>query len=66
LAIVFQNRILHAPKLRGKIKTNQVTIDFCNERIYGILLAVLRGKMPPDYNFYADPAVRVCYEKPEE
>jgi preprotein translocase subunit SecD len=66
LAIVYEHKILHAPKLRGRFKTDKVTIDFCNEQLYEILLAVLRGKTPLGYNFNTDAAVRVCFDRPRE
>jgi hypothetical protein len=66
LAIVYEGEVLHAPKLRGKITTDKVTIDFCNPQLYKIVLAVLRGQMPPTYNFNADPAVRTCLGQPKK
>ena len=64
LAIVYDGKVLHAPKLRSKLITNRVTIDFCNPELYKIVLAVLRGQMPPSYNFNADPTVRTCLAHP--
>ena len=65
LAIVFNGKILHAPKLRGRIETREATVDFCNPRLYAILSSVLRGATPPDYDFNADKACSVCVEAPE-
>jgi hypothetical protein len=64
LAIVYDQKILHAPKLRCKIKTDMVIIDFCNPQLYKIVLAVLRGEMPPNYSFTTDPAVNSCLLPP--
>ncbi|MCX5792619.1 MAG: hypothetical protein NTY45_10485 [Elusimicrobia bacterium] len=60
LALVYQGRILHAPKLKAKIKADSVTIDFCNAHVYELLLASLRGKTPPGYNFSEDKAWNMC------
>ena len=60
LALVYQGRILHAPKLKVRIKTNAVTIDFCNEHVYEIVLASLRGETPPDYKFSDDKSWNMC------
>lgn len=65
LAIVYEQKILHAPKLRCKIKTDRVVIDFCNPRLYEIVLAVFRGQMPPNYSFNADPTVNSCLRRPK-
>ncbi|MCX5785079.1 MAG: hypothetical protein NTX59_05275 [Elusimicrobia bacterium] len=60
LALVYQGRILHAPKLKAGIKTNAVTIDFCNEHVYKIVLASLRGETPPEYKFSDDKSWNIC------
>ena len=60
LALVYQGRILHAPKLKTRIKANSVTIDFCNAHVYEMLLAGLRGETPPGYKFSDDKAWNMC------
>jgi hypothetical protein len=60
LAIVYENKILHSPKLRSKIKSNAIIIDFCNEHLFNILLASFQGKVPPDYKFSDDQKCNVC------
>lgn len=60
LALVYQGRILHAPKLKARIKANSVTIDFCNAHVYEVLLASLRGETPPGYKFSDDKAWNMC------
>ncbi|HBA61914.1 MAG TPA: hypothetical protein DCZ92_14100 [Elusimicrobia bacterium] len=60
LALVYQGRILHAPKLKARIEAASVTIDFCNEHVYEVLLASLRGKTPPGYKFSDDAAWNMC------
>ncbi|MFA5137747.1 MAG: hypothetical protein WC728_00845 [Elusimicrobiota bacterium] len=62
LAIVYNGKILHAPKLREPIQTSEAIIDFCNPRLFTILTAVLRGETPPNYDFNADKACSVCVE----
>jgi hypothetical protein len=60
LAIVYEGKILHAPKLKARIEAQSVVIDFCNEHIYEIVLASLRGKTPPDYKFSDDKSWNMC------
>lgn len=62
LAIVFENKILHAPKLKSKIKTDVLVIDFCNDHLYQILSDILRGKIPSNYNFAEDNMCKTCNE----
>lgn len=66
LALVYKGRILHAPKLKARIKASAVTIDFCNANIYRIVLASLRGETPPDYKFSDDKAWNTCDVETEQ
>ncbi len=54
LAMVFNGKILHAPKVRSKVKTNTIMIDFCNQHLYGIVVASFRGKISQNYSFEKD------------
>lgn len=65
LALVYQGRILHAPKLKARIRANSVTIDFCNAHVYEMVLASLRGETPPGYKFSEDKAWNTCDLNPE-
>lgn len=65
LALVYQGRILHAPKLKARIRANSVTIDFCNAHVYEVVLASLRGETPPGYKFSDDKAWNTCDLIPE-
>lgn len=65
LALVYHGRILHAPKLKARIRANSVTIDFCNAHVYEMVLAGLRGETPPGYKFSDDKAWNMCDLIPE-
>lgn len=58
LSIVYEGKILHSPKLRSKIQTTVIEIDFCNKHLFKILVACFRGEIPPHYNFNEDEACR--------
>ena len=60
LAVVYKDKVLHAPKLKAKIKANGVMIDFCNAKVFKIVLASLRGELPPSYNFNDDKTFNMC------
>ncbi len=60
LAIVYEGKILHAPKLKAKIRTTALVIDFCNAHLYKIMLSSLRGEMPPDYKLGDDKYWNMC------
>ncbi|MFA6434373.1 MAG: hypothetical protein WCW52_06730 [Elusimicrobiales bacterium] len=60
IAFVYQNKILHAPKVRTKLQTRGVVLDFCNPQIFKIVLASLRGQLPPAYDFSKDKAWNMC------
>ena len=60
LGLVYEGKILHAPKIKTKIKTKALVIDFCNAQLYKIVLASLRGETPPDYKLGDDKAWNMC------
>ena len=60
LGLVYEGKILHAPKIKVKIRTSALVIDFCNSRLYQIVLASLRGQTPPDYKLGDDKAWNMC------
>lgn len=66
LAIVYGDKILHAPKLKSKIQGKGAVIDFCNDHLYKIVLAILRGEIPQKYDFNADTKCAVCFTGPLE
>ncbi|MDD2805912.1 MAG: hypothetical protein PHV33_10175 [Elusimicrobiales bacterium] len=56
LALVYRGNILLAPELKARIKTNVLTIDFCNAHAYKIVLSSLRREIPHGYRFSEDKA----------
>jgi hypothetical protein len=62
LAIVYNGKIVHAPKIRGEITTSSVVLDFCNPHLYEIMLATLQGKIPPNYDFTKDKDCSFCID----
>jgi hypothetical protein len=60
IAFVYQNKVLHAPRVKSKIKAKGVVLDFCNAQVFKIVMASLRGELPPAYDFSKDKAWNMC------
>ncbi len=50
LAIVYNQVILHAPKIKTVIDSDKLQMTFCNRRNYKVILSVLQGALIEDFS----------------